>query len=113
MGYSCTVDARDTLAVVYKMFARPQETSVLLIKGDRYFFERGQENADGAITGSLYKMLPGDHCRKAGRVRINDNGSITSFPGLTKDEREEAENTMRDMQARNPHLLHAWGMGKL
>ena len=53
MGYSCSRDAANTLGVIGKMFATDGNPNTLTIKNQRYFFERGGEQRDGAITGSL------------------------------------------------------------
>lgn len=113
MGYSCTKDASNALGVVSHMFATDGNPNILTIRGKQYFFERGREQADGAITGTLMLMLPDDHCRKAGNVRIEPDGMVRRFPGLTMCERAEADNTLRDMSARNPQLLSAWACGRI
>jgi len=113
MGYSCTQDAGNTLAVIGKMFATNGNPNVLTIHDVQYFFERGREQADGAITGSLYMMLSEDMCQNVGGVKIAPDGTVVKFPKLTRDEREEAANTMRDMSAQNPSLLHSWSLGRV
>ena len=112
MGYSCTRDAADTLAVIEHTF-RTKDAHVLTIRGTDYFFERGREQADGAITGKLMEMLPDDYCRSVGTVRINPDGSIARFPRLRVMETVKAEDTMRHMQRENPDLLRQWGYGVL
>jgi hypothetical protein len=52
-------------------------------------------------------------CRKVGSTRINADGTIARFPVISDAERAEAVNTMRDMSARNPQLLHAWTCGRI
>lgn len=116
MGYSCTRDAADTLAVIGHHFATDGNPNVLTIgtiQRKQYFFERGQEQDDGAITGTLMVMLPDDMCKSVGSVRIQPDGTIARFPKLIAVDRREIENDMRDMQARNPQLLRQWGMGTL
>jgi hypothetical protein len=113
MGYSCTKDARNMLGVIGRMFATNGNPNVLTIRGKEYFFERGREQSDGAITGSLFEMLPNEYCRKVGTVRIAADGTIDRFPKLTREEKREAESTLHDMEARNPHLLSAWVMGSI
>lgn len=113
MGYSCSQDASHTLGVIGHMFATNGNPNILTIRGTQYFFERGRENADGAITGKLMEMLPDDYCQSVGRVRIESDGTITRFPRLKVMETVEAENTRRDMEARNPSLLRQWAMGRL
>ena len=113
MGYSCTRDASNSLGVIGRMFATDGNPNILTIRGQQYFFERGREQADGAITGTLMLVLDDEHCRKAGNVRIEPDGMVRRFPALTMCERVEADNTRRDMEARNPHLLSAWAMGRI
>lgn len=113
MGYSCTQDASHTLGVIGRMFATDKNPNILTIKKTQYFFERGKEQTDGAITGSLMEMLPDNYCQKVGTVRIEPDGTITRFPKLTATDREEAQNTVRDMSAHNPQLLHAWAQGRI
>ena len=113
MGYSCTRDAANTLGVIGKFYATNGNPNVLTIGKDQYFFERGREQADGAITGTLMVMLPNDYCRKVGSVRIEPDGTISKFPRMPKVDREEIENTFRDMSARNPQLLSAWACGRI
>lgn len=113
MGYSCTVDANNTLGVIEHMFATDGNPNVLTIRGEQYFFERGREQEDGAITGQLMRMLPGEYCERAGAVRIAADGEIIRFPALSRAEKQEAMNTVRDMSARNPQLLRRWATGIL
>ena len=50
--------------------------------GRIYFWERGKENPDGAITGSVWRIEL-DGCYPAGRFRINADGTIgRGFPFL-------------------------------
>lgn len=113
MGYSCTRDAANILGVIGKFYATDGNPNILTMQGEQYFFERGREQYDGAITGTLMLMLPGEYCRKVGSVRINYDGTINKFPRMRQVEREEIENTFRDMSARNPQLLSAWASGRI
>ena len=113
MGYSCTQDAGNMLGVIGKFFATEGNPNILTINGERYFFERGREQNDGAITGKLMLMLPDDYCRSVGAVRIEGDGTLTKIPCLRQVEREEITATFRDMSARNPQLLRAWAMGTI
>lgn len=59
------------------------------IRGQRYFWEISRkEHADGAITGTIYRMLPvaGDKhmCLPAGSFRINGDGTVKRGPALLK-----------------------------
>src|ERR1700733_5435331 len=113
MGYSCTKDAANMLGVIGRMFATDGNPNILTIGKDQYFFERGKEQEDGAITGSLFVCLPDDFARKVGNVRIEPDGTLTRFPHLRMVEKEEIRNTFADMSARNPQLLSAWACGRI
>jgi glucose/arabinose dehydrogenase len=61
-------------------------------KGQTYFYQIGRENADGAITGTVFRNLPdGEHCRRAGRVRIEPDGTISAWTGSTAAQRARAQ----------------------
>jgi hypothetical protein len=104
MGYSCTKAASDTLHAVHHLFNAGKNQSTLLINGTEYFFERGRENGDGAITGTLMEMLPNDYCRKAGSVRIDGEGKIARFPGLTFADRQKVAAFVKETPGTNPRL---------
>ena len=86
MGYSCTKKADDTLVRIGKTFATDGNPNILTIGAGRFFFEHGQEQSDGAITGSLMEIV-GDFCRKVGSVRISPEGQIVRFPALKKNQK--------------------------
>lgn len=89
MGYSCTKAADDTFNTISRDFAKDGNPNVLFFQGKDYFFERGRENEDGAITGKLMVMLPDDYCQSVGSVRIEPDGKVKRFPvfrALLKDE---------------------------
>src|ERR1700739_3406838 len=101
MGYSCRRDAQDTLSVISHRFAtdgNPNVWTIGTVERKQYFFERGQENHDGAITGTLMVMLPGDFCRSVGSVRIGPDGTIERFPKLIARDRVELEHEARDLR---------------
>jgi hypothetical protein len=111
MGYSCTRDAQDTLAVISHRFAtdgNPNVWTIGTVQRKQYFFERGRENEDGAITGTLMVMLDGDMCRPVGSVRIAPDGTIERFPKLIARDRAELEYYARDVRARNPQWISSW-----
>jgi hypothetical protein len=82
MGYSCTKSADDTLKLIGATYALDGNPNILKIGSGVFFFERGREQADGAITGKLMECLPNDLCRSVGSVRIAANGYIVRFPGI-------------------------------
>lgn len=113
MGYSCTQAADNMLGVICHTFNKEKCSNMLTLGGKRYFFERGKEQHDGAITGTLFRMLPNDMAQRSGSFRINADGTIARFPGITAQQKQECENTLRDMEARNPSLLRNWAMGRI
>lgn len=111
MGYSCTVDAGNMLGVIEHFYATKGNPNILTIGAHQYFFERGREQEDGAITGQLMLMLPGDYCQKAGNVRIAPDGTLVRFARIPRTDKQEIISIYNDMQARNPQLLRQWAMG--
>ena len=99
MGYSCTAAAANVLDAIedYLRAKYPtitKETGKAVsngwtIDGHEFFFERGRENDDGAITGSVWEsyfnVTTCDiRCRRVGNVRIEPNGSVTRFAKVPK-----------------------------
>lgn len=83
MGYSCTKSADDTLKLIGKTFATDGNPNILTINGKLYFFERGREQSDGAITGVLFFTEKDSPWASAvGSVRINADGTIARFPRI-------------------------------
>lgn len=64
-------------------------------KGQEYFMEQGRENPDGAITGTIYQIIPSGiwkgRCKRAGRVRIEKNGIITAWSCVPREYIKRAE----------------------
>jgi hypothetical protein len=75
MGYSCSRDAANTLGVIGKMFATDGNPNTLTIKNQGYFFERGGEQRDGAITGTSIGCS-----RTKCAVRLVPQGSMQTAP---------------------------------
>ena len=85
MGYSCTQKANlvlDQLAIQLRAASgREIETS----NGFRWedydcFWEIGREQADGAITGTVWHVLDDGRAMKSGSFRIDPDGKIARFP---------------------------------
>ena len=56
-----------------------------------YFYEHGREQADGAITGTVWKYTGEKYCKRSGTFRIEPNGKISRFTGSNKNQRESAQ----------------------
>lgn len=48
-----------------------------------YFFEVGDNNPDGAITGEVYRVEVNGDATPCGDFRIESSGSVTRFPHIT------------------------------
>lgn len=88
VGYSCTAAANRTLdAISEACYQQTKAANVYRHNGKDYFWEVGRENADGAITGTIYQYSgprtnPKTTVTKAGSFRINPNGTIARGVGL-------------------------------
>ncbi len=98
MGYSCTAAAAYTEEAMIEVLhetstsENQKSSNVWDYNGKRFFVERGREQRDGAVTGTVWRFLPGNtHCRKAGSVRIEPDGKITRWSGSNAQQRKRAE----------------------
>ena len=114
MGYSCTARASLVMDAVRAILDRDIPGNRLSNKLPNGFYEIGREQADGAITGTVWKTVRkytdeeraaeaakmgqsirpewvGDPCRKAGSFKVSAEGWIVRFPQLTKAQKAEAE----------------------
>lgn len=119
MGYSCSAKASLTMDAMLAILttAGPVFTpnsslsmsNTWKVDETEYFFERGRENEDGAITGSLYRNAPdGKTCRKMGSVRVSPDGTIARFPTATKEQRIKATaKGLLDYAARHGATVHS------
>lgn len=113
MGYSCAAAASLVLDAISELIAaelakRPEFAGKNVSSNampDGGFWERGREQSDGAITGTVYKRTStyspaeraararqmgadvkpewiGDPCRRAGSFRIEPDGRVSRFPGI-------------------------------
>lgn len=96
MGYSSTVKAVYAQESMLQLLQACQGDAGNLGNGwgDRtpgntyYFFERGRENADGSITGTVYKCIEGaPTCKAIGGVRIDPEGVVVRWPTSSKNNR--------------------------
>ena len=92
MGYSCNAISGFALDYIRDEVSLklPKATSNGMPDGG--FYEVGRENADGAITGTVWKPYAADPSRvvKRGGFRIEPDGTVSRFPGLKKAVREAA-----------------------
>jgi hypothetical protein len=89
MGYSCTVAAHDVIRRTLNTINNQPLTdynhpNTWEINGKKFFYERGTEQADGSITGSIYLMITETQCRKYGSVKINADGTLHHWAGMPK-----------------------------
>jgi len=94
MGYSCSAKAARVLDAVLEDLTDPNGLSnTWTHNGLVYFVERGREQPDGAITGTVLKQTRkvGDNVyyKPCGSIRIEPDGTITRFPTLSKKQKVE------------------------
>jgi hypothetical protein len=91
MGYSCAAMASLVLDGIMDNVQRDgNSANVWQHNGDKYMWERGRENADGAITGTVYRFVNENEILPAGGFRIEQDGNITRFPGTSKMVKRES-----------------------
>jgi len=92
MGYSCRHEAGECLDFIMRTICINGSSNTWSFKKDTYFFERGRENEDGSITGSVWKIDPAtNHCRRSGGVKIAPCGRLERFPHIPPTIRTEAQ----------------------
>jgi hypothetical protein len=97
MGYSCTAKAsfvREAIEDIIKFLPdtpKNAPSNFIRVAGVEGFWEIGGERPDGSITGSVFKSVDENHCRKVGGFKISSDGRIERFPGLCAAGRKAAE----------------------
>lgn len=84
MSYSCTANASTTMQEIFNVSGSNSSNSWEGNNGFVYFAEIGRERADGAITGSVYKIMKDGRGMPSGGFRIDPNGFVKRFPCLNK-----------------------------
>lgn len=86
MGWSCSKAASEVMTKISNAcIAQTGSQNTFKVKNTEFFFEASRkEHYDGAITGSIVKMLPNNMCRKAGSFKINGDGTIERAPKFMK-----------------------------
>jgi hypothetical protein len=86
VGYSCTALASSTLDALQERFRHDGSGNTYSTDGGRtrFFWERGREQPDGAMTGTIIRWLDNEDARRAGSYRIDPDGTIVRFPGIPR-----------------------------
>jgi hypothetical protein len=113
MGYSCTQDASNALGLLRHAFTDGTTGNGLKIGAFSGFYEVGKEQADGAITGSVFENLPNGFARKFGSFRVNPDGYISRFPCTTRNQRVQLKFRFDELKRGNPSLLSSYSHGVL
>ena len=93
MGYSCSAMASLVLDGIMETVRRDGESAnVWFHKGEKFMWERGRENADGAITGMVRRFTPMGRVLLIGSFRIEQDGVITRFPATSHNDKTYAMN---------------------
>lgn len=110
MGYSCNAASAYALDWIRDnvSLALPAKSSNGMPDGG--FWEVGRENADGAITGTVWKPWAVDPLRvvRRGGFRIEPDGRVSRFPGLSAAERAKASEAGRTGYRASYHV-GGWG----
>jgi hypothetical protein len=94
MGYSATSAAFRTIEKIEatikdRGFGVRATNGWLDEMGVEHFWERGDEQDDGAIVGEVMRVIPmgknKGHCQGVGKLYIAPNGEIQRFPGLPRE----------------------------
>jgi hypothetical protein len=86
VSYSCTARASDTeQAWAQACYKQTGQSNAYEVAGQRYFYDTGREQRDGAITGTVYRVFVNGTCAKSGSFRIESDGTVSRYPtGLRK-----------------------------
>lgn len=91
MGYGCAKAASDSLKAVAVLFGDESSNGIKFPDGSKGFFEASRtEHADGAITGTVFVLTCDNRARKKGSFKVEGNGTISRFPGLSLADRSRA-----------------------
>lgn len=81
MGYSCTVRASHAVDILGRHCVKQTGSqNVWHHRNQRYFWERGRENHDGAITGTVHRFTAENMAVRVGSFRIEPDGRVARFP---------------------------------
>lgn len=94
MGWSCAKAAGDKVDAILKANNEESQNTWTNENGVRAFFEYGREQADGSITGTVYKFVDATRVVPAGSVKVNADGKVVRFPLLSKAMRKAAKSVI-------------------
>lgn len=82
MGWSCRADASEVLDRAQRLcVAQTGKSNEFRTARGAFFFDvSSREHRDGAITGTIFRLLPGNMARKAGSFRIEPSGEVSRGP---------------------------------
>jgi len=87
MNYSCTAIADDVFIEIGNIMNKDYPSSDKIsnkweYKKRTYFYERGRENQDGAITGGVFELKDDGYAYHTGSFKISAGGEIERFSHL-------------------------------
>lgn len=94
MGYSCSALASFTLDGLMANVSHVNNiANVWFHKNVCYMYERGKEQSDGSITGTIYKFIDSSltAMNKVGSFKIASDGRIIRFGGMSHNAKNSAE----------------------
>lgn len=126
MGYSYTAAAGKTEELWSQacraqtgsqntFYPRVSRDGTINTDGPAYFYERGRENDDGAITGSVYKFTGSSNsivtgtARKVGTYKINPDGTVERAPAFLKAASAARDKYIRETPGAREEALRTGG----
>jgi hypothetical protein len=101
------------LGLIRHTFTDGKTSNGLAIAGKTYFYDIGEEHADGRITGTLYEHVSEDSARSVGRFCIHPAGVIVRFPRIKRSQRIMLKFRFDELLRTNPQLLSSYSHGAI
>lgn len=114
MGYSYTAAAGKTYDLwedACRLNGGHNSSNTWSDLGRTYFYERGRENDDGAITGTVFKFTGSSNsivtgtARRIGSFRINADGTVERAPRFLKSASKARDAWLRSDPANRERAL--------